>query len=502
MGEETSDAMNLDLNLGSGPEPASATMSIEPVNLENWIDQRPMHQMPEVFGISPFRRRWPQPGAHNVWSGLNQLMVDSGTSSILQAGEGSVAAEERSNDVLRDLVQPTEDTPRETAAERTNGLLNRILTSRALRREQNQLAQPEIVVLTQDNITSLDTGENRRLQSMLLRRTQSHIATLSSLSSALSSAERLVEAYFHNHPITPAVRNQEPPPPVDDRDSFSSIQAVINSESQMDTAVEIDSMVSLSASPSRRRSEASRVSDMDSEEPCVQTSKRADATQDGDSNLKIPLRPQAPRDESLRQTIQRSAFTFPVEEMIRRLGSRFDLSRDLVQPTEDTPQETAAERTNGLLNRILTSRALRREQIQLAQTEIVDLTQANITSLDTGDNRRLQSMLLRRTQSHRATLSSLSSALSSAERLVEAYFHNHPITPAVRNQEPPPPVDDRDSFSSIQAVINSESQMDTAVEIDSMVSLSTSSSRRRNEASRVSDMDSGDSRAPRRRRLN
>ncbi|XP_062004170.1 uncharacterized protein LOC133721542 [Rosa rugosa] len=337
MGEETSDAINLDLNLGPGPEPASATMSNEPVNLENWIDQQPMHQIPEVFGISPFRRRWPQPEAHNVWSELNQLMVDSGTSSILQAGEGSVAAEERSNDVPK-------------KCENINGILEN------------------------------ETTEEK-----------------------------------------------------DDVEKSSG----------------------------------------------------------NDGSF-----------ESLRQTIQRNAFTFPVEEMIQRLGSRFDLSRDLVQPTEDTPRETAAERTNGLLNRILTSRALRREQIQLAQTEIVDLTQDNITSLDTGDNRRLQSMLLRRTQSHRATLSSLSSALSSAERLVEAYFHNHPITPAVRNQEPPPPVDDRDSFSSIQAVINSESQMDTAVEIDSMVSLSTSSSRRRNEASRVSDMDSGDSRAPRRRRLN
>jgi E3 ubiquitin-protein ligase RNF5 len=71
-----------------------------------------------------------------------------------------------------------------------------------------------------------------------------------------------------------------------------------------------------------------------------------------------------------------------------------------------------------------------------------------------------------------------------------------------RNQEQPPSVDDRDSFSSIAAVINSESQVDTAVEIDSMVSLSTSSSRRRSDTSRVSERDSGDSRAPRRRRLN
>jgi hypothetical protein len=38
--------------------------------------------------------------------------------------------------------------------------------------------------------------------------------------------------------INPLGRNQEQPPPSgDDRDSFSSISAVINSESQVDTAV-------------------------------------------------------------------------------------------------------------------------------------------------------------------------------------------------------------------------------------------------------------------------
>ncbi|KAI5396737.1 hypothetical protein KIW84_062823 [Lathyrus oleraceus] len=52
-----------------------------------------------------------------------------------------------------------------------------------------------------------------------------------------------------------------------------------------------------------------------------------------------------------------------------------------------------------------------------------------------------------------------------------------------------------DSFSSIAAVINSESQVDTAVQIDSMVT----SSRRRADASRLSEVDSGDSRAPRHR---
>ncbi|MED6130437.1 hypothetical protein PIB30_000937 [Stylosanthes scabra] len=193
--------------------------------------------------------------------------------------------------------------------------------------------------------------------------------------------------------------------------------------------------------------------------------------------------------------------------MIRRLGSRIDLTRDLLHPHEPDNARETAERTSSLLSRFLTSRGIRREQNAGAPPpdDVVGLTHNNanvnvtVNSHEAGDNRRAQSLLLRRTQSHRATLSTLSSALNSAERLVEAYFRSHPLG---RNQEQPPPVDDRDSFSSIGAVINSESQVDTAVEIDSMVSLSTSSSRRRNDASRVSDVDSGDSRAPRRRRLN
>ncbi|CAK9148447.1 unnamed protein product [Ilex paraguariensis] len=223
-----------------------------------------------------------------------------------------------------------------------------------------------------------------------------------------------------------------------------------------------------------------------------------------DSSNKVPHRPQARRVESWSQTIQRTAFTIPMEEMIRRLGSRFDLTRDLlqVQPQNlDGPHESP-ERSNWLLNRILTSRGMRREQNTVVPPDdLVDLTQSSPTNSEMGENRRLSSILLRRSHSHRAaTISNLTSALSSAERLVESYFRNNPVE---RNQEQPSPVDDRDSMSSIAAVIHSESQtVDNAVETDSTVSFSTSSSRRRNDASRVSDVDSGDSRAPRRRRLN
>ncbi|KAK8280019.1 hypothetical protein V6Z12_D09G148600 [Gossypium hirsutum] len=179
-----------------------------------------------------------------------------------------------------------------------------------------------------------------------------------------------------------------------------------------------------------------------------------------DSGLKIPPRPNARRVESWRQTIQRTALNLPVEEMIRRLGSRFDLTRDLTPPREAETTEI----TDSVLNRILTSRGLRGEQTTVVSLDDVDLRPS-----------------------------------STNERIVEAYLRSNAVG---RNQEQPPQVDDRDSFSSIAAVINSESQMDTAVEIDSEVSLSASSSRRRNDSFRVSDVDSGDSRAHRRRRLN
>ncbi|XP_059295843.1 uncharacterized protein LOC132049163 [Lycium ferocissimum] len=220
-----------------------------------------------------------------------------------------------------------------------------------------------------------------------------------------------------------------------------------------------------------------------------------------DSNLKIPHRPQARRVESWRQTIQRTAFTIPMEEMIRRLGNRFDLSQ--LQQNNPEGSHELPERSSSLLNRILTSRGLRREQNPVIPSDdVVDLTQTSPTNSDVWESRRLSSLLLRRSNSHRAAnYANIASAFGSGGRLVEPYFRGNTVE---RNQEQQPlPVDDRDSVSSIAAVIHSESQtVDTAAEIDSRVSLSTSSSRRRNDASRISDVDSGDSRAPRRRRLN
>ncbi|TYJ18659.1 hypothetical protein E1A91_A09G138400v1 [Gossypium mustelinum] len=215
-----------------------------------------------------------------------------------------------------------------------------------------------------------------------------------------------------------------------------------------------------------------------------------------DSGLKIPPRPNARRVESWRQTIQRTALNLPVEEMIRRLGSRFDLTRDLTPPREAETTEI----TDSVLNRILTSRGLRGEQTAVVSFDDVDLRPSSTNGTDVMSSRVHSLFRQRQSQLRRvARFTSLSSGLNSTERIVEAYLRSNPMG---RNQEQPPQVDDRDSFSSIAAVINSENQMDTAVEIDSEVSLSASSSRRRNDSFRVSDVDSGDSRAHRRRRLN
>ncbi|KAJ6923790.1 hypothetical protein NC652_017186 [Populus alba x Populus x berolinensis] len=179
------------------------------------------------------------------------------------------------------------------------------------------------------------------------------------------------------------------------------------------------------------------------------------------------------------------------------------VKNDLSPPQDSNGSRGAADRTHSILNRIMTYRGMRAEQNPIAPPdEMVDLTQTRPTGTETGPTRRANGLLLRRSQAQSlrsSTHTAFSSALNSTERIAETYFRNHPTG---RNQEQPQPVDDRDSFSSVAAVINSGSQMDTAVESDSMVSLSTSSSRRRNDASRISDVDSGDSRAPRRRRLN
>lgn len=421
MAEETSDTMNLDLNLGPIPEPQAGSLPTDPVNLDDWVDDPP-NRLREAIRLRARQRwrRWRQvqipSEARNISMELNQLMVNSGDLSTLQTGEGSMPAEERMNEAPK-------------TCDNKNGIL-----------EDEKFEKNDAVEKASSNDGSFFDCN------ICLDLARDPVVTCCGHLFCWPCLYR----WLHVH---------------------SDAQECPLCKGEVTTK---------SVTPIYGRGNGVR-------EP------------EEDSSLKIPLRPNARRVESVRQSLQRAAFSFPVEEMIRRLGTRFDLTRDFIPPQEPEGAHEAVERTNSLLNRILTSRA-RREQSSVAPPDdVVDLTQSDMSSPEIRENRRLQSILLRRTQSHRTTLSSLSTALTSAERLVEAYFRNPSIG---RNQEQPQPVDDRDSFSSIAAVINSESQVDTAMEIDSLVSLSTSSSRRRNDASRSSDVDSGDSRAPRRRRLN
>ncbi|OIW17398.1 hypothetical protein TanjilG_22510 [Lupinus angustifolius] len=444
MGDEISDAMNLDLNLGPGPEPLVGSTVDEAMNLDDWIED-PFHRFNEAVRLRS-RQRWrwrhhlailpppppsaaafhvPEvpphlhfhipPEARNISMEFNQYLVNSGHGSPLQAGEGSVAVEERI-----EVEMPK-------VCEHNNGVM------------EDETAEKK---------DDVDTGSGNDRDffdcNICLDLAKDPVVTCCGHLFCWPCLYRWV----HLH-------------------SDAKECPVCKGE-----------VILKNVTPIYGRGNNVRVPEED-------------------VTLKIPLRPQARRVESLRQTLQRNPFAYPVDEMIRHLGSRIDRTRDLVQSDNPDNAREMAERNSLLLSRFLTSRGIRREQnVWTPPDGAVGLTQNNPPDA-AGDSRRIHSRSLRRTQSYRARFASALS--SSAEGIVDAYFS---VQPFGRNQEQPPPFDDRDSFSSIGAVINSESQVDSAVEIDSMVSLSTSSSRRRIDASRVSDVDSGDSRAPRRRRLN
>ncbi|OAY40615.1 uncharacterized protein LOC110623044 [Manihot esculenta] len=424
MGEETSDTMNLDLNLGPGPEAGSGSVPSEAVNLDEWIDD-PFLRIREAVRISRARQRWRWRQAqvphetHSLSVELNQLIGNSDGVSTLQAGEGSVAAEERTNEVPK-------------MCENNNGFLEDEVSEKKGDVEKGSESDGSFF----DCNICLDLATDPVVTCC------GHLFCWPCLYRWLHMYSDAKECPVCKGEVT--VKN---------------------------------------VTPIYGRGNNTR-------EP------------EEDTSIDIPVRPNARRVESWRQSIQRNTFSFPMEEMIRRLGSRFDLTRDL-NPVQDANGTREMGDRTSFLSRIMTLRGMRTEQTPIAPVDdLVDLTQSGTSSPDARSARRLHSLLLRRSQSHSQRSSihtSNSSALNSAERLIEAYFRNQPLG---RNQEQPQPVDDRDSFSSIGAVINSESQIDTAVEIDSMGSLSTSSSRRRNDTARVSDLDTGDSRAPRRRRFN
>ncbi|KAG8648838.1 uncharacterized protein LOC110620724 [Manihot esculenta] len=422
MGEETSDTMNLDLNLGPGPEVGSGSVPSEDVNLDEWIDD-PFRRLRESVRISRVRQRWRRrqaqiPETHPLSVQLSQLIENSDSESNLQAGEGSVAAEER-----------TDEAPK--MCENNNGFL-------------------------EDEVSEKNGGDENRSK---------NDGSFFDCNICLDLAtDPVVTCCGHLF-------------------CWSCLYRWLHAHSDANECPVCKGEVTVkNVTPIYGRGNNTR-------QP------------DEDSSLEVPVRPCARRVESWRQSMQRNSFSFPMEEMIRRLGSRFDLTRDL-NPVQDSNGIREIGDRASFLSRIMTLRGMRTEQSPVAPIDnIVDLTQSGTSSSDARSARRLHSLLLRRSQSHSQRLStdtSNSAALNSTERLIEAYFRNHSLG---RNQDQPQPVDDRDSFSSITAVINSESQIDTAVEIDSMGSL-LNSSRRRNDTARVSDVDSGDSRAPRRRRFN
>ncbi|KAJ9184673.1 hypothetical protein P3X46_004377 [Hevea brasiliensis] len=418
MAEETSDTMNLDLNLGPGPEAGSGSVPSEAVNLEEWIDD-PFERIREAVRISRARHRWrwrqgqiPHE-THSLSVELNQLIGNSDSVSTLQAGEGSVAAEERTNEVPK-------------TCENNNGFL-----------------EDEVSEKKSDVEKGNDSDGSFFDCNICLDLATDPVVTCCGHLFCWPCLYRWLNVY-----------------------SDAKECPVCKGE------VAIKNVTPIYGRGNNTR------------EP------------EEDSSIEVPVRPNARRVESWRQSIQRNSFSFPMEEMIRRLGSRFDLTRDLNPVQDSNGTREMGDRTS-FLGRIMTLRGMRTEQTPVSPLDdLVDLTQSGTSNPDARSARRPHSLLLRRSQAHSQRSSTHTSNPSAfAERIIEAYLLG-------RSQEQPQPVDDRDSFSSIAAGINSESQIDTAVEIDSMGSLSTSSSRRRNDTVRVSDVDTGDSRAPRRRRFN
>ncbi|KAL0861915.1 hypothetical protein Bca101_041033 [Brassica carinata] len=242
---------------------------------------------------------------------------------------------------------------------------------------------------------------------------------------------------------------------------------------------------------------------------------------EGSDTNKIPSRPQARRVESLRTTLERSGFIGRQRESdrswrvyYRRRRRTDEISRATDQEYCSLSESRTGERPDrAFLNGVMTSRGVRAERDQSsAPLDGVRLTNlgSSINPLEyQRESRQLRTLSqgmsiqrqLMQTAAARHLRVPFSPVLSPGERLEDAYLMAH----AFDEQLNVPGVggEDRDSVSSIIGVMNSESQVDTAAEIDSMVTVSTSSSVRRphENGSRVSDVDSADSRPLRRRRL-
>ncbi|KAJ6984303.1 hypothetical protein NC653_022539 [Populus alba x Populus x berolinensis] len=199
-----------------------------------------------------------------------------------------------------------------------------------------------------------------------------------------------------------------------------------------------------------------------------------------ESGLKVPPRPSAQRVESVRQQlINRGVFSSSIEERMRHFGNVLIAMGEIPQSEDldDTPLES--ERISLLENQAITSQALPFTGAEGSQhyhsVQVSRLLFQGAASLSSFSS---------------AVNSAMNSAVESAERLVEdleAVLHNHR---GRRNHQQSSRPADRDSFSSIAAVIQPDIQnLDTVADADSMLPRSASSSRP-DDAATVSQLES------------
>lgn len=225
----------------------------------------------------------------------------------------------------------------------------------------------------------------------------------------------------------------------------------------------------------------------------------------GDLGVKAPPRPHAHRIESMRQQrVARGIPSFPSEETLRNISSR--ISRQQAR--------TTTERSNVLPSQNSTSQVPPGSEAEPSQ---------GLRSV------QFSRLLSQGTASFSSLSSALNTALNSAERLVEdleEYIHSHltrshassavneretlttiaavlqlesqALSTGVNTTVPPSSSSSRTDVSAI--AMRSEDQVTDSTEINISVPHS-SSSRRRNDAPGASDMETGDTREPRRRRL-
>ncbi|PNT19166.2 hypothetical protein POPTR_009G023300v4 [Populus trichocarpa] len=199
-----------------------------------------------------------------------------------------------------------------------------------------------------------------------------------------------------------------------------------------------------------------------------------------ESGLKVPPRPSAQRVESVRQQlINRGVFSSSIEERMRHFGNVLIAMGEIPRSEDLDDTHLESQRISLLENQAITSLALPSTGAEVSQ----DYHSVHVSRLLFQGAASLSSF-------SSAVNSAMNSAVESAERLVEdleAVLHNHR---GRRNHHQSSRPADRDSFSSIAAVIQPDIQnLDTVADADSMLPHSASSSRP-DDAATVSQLES------------